>query len=519
MTRLRIRSIVWIAMLFCAALAAAPASAGCGCNKTPPPASYIRPAATYPGGIVTLIHPGLVAGQSYQVDFSSGVQAASASVTANAIARRDLADAVVKPQLAVPLPVLPLGPVAVRVRPAGSSTALMQLSDDQLTVTPAPIAIPQGATQVRFLAYSAAVSRDREVLISLDFTGLTQPRVFRARLQGLPLRFSEGNAVFYNVQGFLMQQLNGAMPGLFSITSSSSTDSDTLSYSRHEFNTYFLQHAENLPHAVDPTDGNWHLDGSRHIDHDHQILHIAGSLPSGYLAPGATPPATLVIDIGTLFQHGLLGASSVQVSNASTVDAYSPGGTAGFGGDVVSNGSVLVKGNGTLVDGDARGATVTVSSSGVVTGTVQQGAPPVSILGVQIPPNLPSMGDVKIAQSSQRIGRGSYRMSSLLVDNGATLYVDNADGPVTLYVEGTATIRNKSRVVVQDPDPEKFAIYVAGTGSVVIDNGGDYYGVVYAPSSKLQVTNHSYLRGSFVGSAVVVDNGAAVHYDRALRGQ
>src|SRR5207247_3327840 len=47
------------------------------------------------------------------------------------------------------------------------------------------------------------------------------------------------------------------------------TDSDALHYSRHEFTTYFLQHMERQPHAVDSTDGNWHLDGSRHVDHNH----------------------------------------------------------------------------------------------------------------------------------------------------------------------------------------------------------------------------------------------------------
>ena len=40
---------------------------------------------------------------------------------------------------------------------------------------------------------------------------------------------------------------------------------------------------------VDPDDGNWHLDGSPHIDHDHLIVAIAATLPDGSLpTPGAS---------------------------------------------------------------------------------------------------------------------------------------------------------------------------------------------------------------------------------------
>jgi hypothetical protein len=495
------------------------AHAGCGCQKAPPAASYLRPAATYPGMPVTLIHPGLQAGKSYIVTFSSGVQSASAAVTGTAVSRRDLADGVTKPQLAVNLPALPLGPAAVSVKPSGGKTPLMQLSDDQLTVTPAPVAIPQGATQLRLLNYRAAVSRDRDVYLALDFTGVNQARVFRARLEGVPLRFAATDALFYNVQGFLMQRLDSSMPGLFTIASGSSTVSDALTYSRHEFNTYFLQHAENLSHAVDPADGNWHLDGSRHIDHDRQILQLGAMLPTGSLAPGATAPATLVIDIQTLFHQGLFGTLSLSMNNASTVDSYHASGAYGFGGDVASNGVVSVS-NASRVDGNARGAIVSAWNGGAISGSVQQGAMPIAMLPVAMPSGLTSQGDVKVSNSaSRRFAVGSYRLKSLLVENTSTLYIDNASGPVTLYVEQGVTVKNSSRVVVQDPDPEKFAIYAAGGGSVLIDNGGAFYGVIYAPSASVTLSNAGDLHGSFVGRDVWIDNGAAVHYDRALRGE
>src|SRR6184192_4125716 len=90
----------------------------------------------------------------------------------------------------------------------------------------------------------------------------------------------------------------------------SGSESDTLRYSRHEFSTYFLQHQERQPHAVDPTDGNWHMDGSRHVDHNHLILAIAGRVNGAAPAAGATPPFDLVTSTYSLFYRGLVGASS-----------------------------------------------------------------------------------------------------------------------------------------------------------------------------------------------------------------
>src|SRR5439155_5956796 len=86
------------------------------------------------------------------------------------------------------------------------------------------------------------------------------------------------------------------IPGMFVFPTDDDANSDELHYSRHEFVTYFLQHAERMPHQVDAADGNWHVDGSRHVDHDHLILEIAGRLRDGSTPrPGATPAFTLAV--------------------------------------------------------------------------------------------------------------------------------------------------------------------------------------------------------------------------------
>jgi hypothetical protein len=54
---------------------------------------------------------------------------------------------------------------------------------------------------------------------------------------------------------------------------------------------------------LDPTDPMWHLDGSRHIDHDNLVIAIHSQLKNGsYPAPGATKSFNL--DITTALDNG-----------------------------------------------------------------------------------------------------------------------------------------------------------------------------------------------------------------------
>src|SRR5262249_40638638 len=154
-------------------------------------------------------------------------------------------------------------------------------------------------------------------------TGMREPLVFEAEMDGYPLRYTARDVVFMNTQGFLMQLLESpsgqGIPGMFVNPSATpSTSSDTLHYSRHEFRTYFLDHYERTAHSVDAT-GNWHADGTRHVDHDHLIVAIIGRLNDGTLPkPGATPPFTIRMRAYSLFHHGLTASTSVSLGPLAT---------------------------------------------------------------------------------------------------------------------------------------------------------------------------------------------------------
>jgi hypothetical protein len=297
-------------------LAPSAAEAGCGCAKAPPPPAAVRPAFTYAGAPVTIFGDALVPGASYRVIFASGVAPATAAVDAAAVVRRDLADGVKKPQLVVPLPNLPLGPVRIEVSDAAGNL-MLALGDDAFTAVPMPVLVPEDFGGV-LEQQRAAVGRDGTTYLSLDLSGLLAARTIDISGQGLPLRFGTEDVLIYNTQGFLMQTLTTPIPGLvtFATTDRKGVNSDVIRYFRHEFETYYLEHGERNVHPVDPSDASWHQDGTPHIDHDHLVVAIDGTLNGAVPAPGATD--SFRVQIKVLSEDASSSTSPKTMSGSST---------------------------------------------------------------------------------------------------------------------------------------------------------------------------------------------------------
>ena len=445
------------------------------------------------------------------------------------MSRRDLADKVSKRQIVVPLPILPLGPTSVVVTDAAGAE-VAYVDDASFTVASEPVALPADYGTWRVANLQAAVGRDGTTYLSLDLSAVQRPMVFEAQAVGLPLRFTGADIVFHNVQGFLMQRLVGngeeqnPIPGMFVFPESATeaaTDSDILHYSRHEFSTYFLQHQERRPHAVDGADGNWHLDGTPHVDHDHLIVAITGRNNDGSLpTPGESAPFDLVLQAYSLFSQGIVGVSEVKMSKSSRCDAYDwTTGTNGRGGDVFSNGRIELKDTATI-DGDAIASKISRDGQAKITGQTIVLKTPTTFMEVKVPPLVEDLGTINLTASSGIImGPGSFKVKDLKVTDGGTLFVDNSAGPVTVYVTGQVSISDTAAVVAADPEPENFAIYVASNGNVSLSGGRTrFFGVVYAPRSTLQISGKGELVGAFVGQKIDVSDRAQIHYDKRLRG-
>lgn len=499
-----------------------PSQAGCGCEKPPPSASSARPTATYGGMPVTLFGSGITTGQLYNVTFTAMNGTVTTVSSVPAVSKRDLADGVYKAQLIVNVPSsLPLGPVGITVKRAGQTAILLSIPDAAFTVAPQPLSVPTQVGEFHYQNFKFAVSRAGVAYLSLNLNAVTLPMVFQAQAKGYPLRFSSDDIVFYNTQGFLMQLLNQNMPGLGSTVSSSGSDSDTLHYSRHEFNSFYLQHDEKQAHSMDPTDANWHLDGSRHIDHDHLVLAITGTVNGNVLAPGATPAFELVFKTFSLFHHGLVGASSISMSNTAATDSYNSNtGLSGTDGDLRSNGLLNLT-NVALVNGDATAASFSITNGSVITGTKTTTSQALNFMPIFVPKEIQNLGDIVRTNGATYtlVGPASYKVGKIDLSNGARLLIDNMAGPVTLYVTQYAKTANTAQITTTDPNPENFALYMVNGGDVELTNAGTFYGVVYGPQSRIKFTNGGQFNGAFVGNRVELDNSAQVHYDTALRGE
>jgi len=316
-------------------LAARPASAACGCEKPPPVAAAVRPSFAFPardlfgpcdltrGGCVALFGDALVEGRAYGVDFTHG-NGHHRRVDVVARRARDLADGAWRAQLWVPVPPKsPLGPAAIEVQDGGGAVVL-RIPDTDFTVIAPPVVVPEAGGVVAVDKYRGAVGRDGTLYVALDVSGML-PRVdFIAKGYALALRYDKDSMVLYNTQGVLMEALDSAVrdedlnndgdstdpgegdwngnglldnPDISAVVSESGGDTDAFLYNRHPFETYDAQHQPGAPHALDPSDPNWHVDGTRHTDNFHFVAAIGGaSLHGGALTPGATDPFTLVLD-------------------------------------------------------------------------------------------------------------------------------------------------------------------------------------------------------------------------------
>jgi hypothetical protein len=282
------------------ALRALPVDAGCGCNKPPPPAASIRPAFASPGDTVTVFSDDkdFKVGAKMTVVFASG--AAAVNVPARVIAKRDLADGQVKPQVVVNAPALPPGPTRVLVKKDPKDRdkdALVAVTSGEFTMLQAPVALAEGDGETIAACYRAAVGADNTVYLPVDISNIAQHMIFSGLGMSYPLLFGASDIAIYNTQGFLMQLLGPAQAGIFAIDDpTGAPNSLELTYDRHEFLTYRDQHAHVGGMGLDPSDPAWHSDGTRHVDHDHLVIAIHGVVENqGPPPPGATPAFDLHI--------------------------------------------------------------------------------------------------------------------------------------------------------------------------------------------------------------------------------
>jgi len=282
-----------LALAAFALLAPRPADAGCGCDKPPPPRAAIRPFVGYVDQQVTLFDERLTPGRRYDVLFESSETGMSDWSRGRAASRRDLADGERRVQLRVAVAAVSLGPCRISVWRDGEM--VFALEDDAFTVAASPVSLHDFSEGIRRDGYRTGVGRDGTMYVPVDVTQVDAATTFVGETIGFPLRFGAEDVSMYNDQGFLMQVLQPGNTQLFRIAGGDLQRGDQLSYWRHEFATYKQEHRRRDARAVEG-ETDWHVDGTYHVDHDHIVVAIRGTMPNGLPpTPGATPAFSLSI--------------------------------------------------------------------------------------------------------------------------------------------------------------------------------------------------------------------------------
>jgi len=94
-----------------------------------------------------------------------------------------------------------------------------------------------------------------------------------------------------------------------------------------------------------------------------------------------------------------------------------------------------------------------------------------------------------------------------------------ADATLILYLDGNFDLRNLTKVNDVLKDPKRCLVIGTGNGQqFIIEQNVNFYGVIYAPTATITLSNNVDFKGAIVGRTVVMNNNATLQYDESLAG-
>lgn len=227
--------------------------------------------------------------------------------------------------------------------------------------------------------------------------------------------------------------------------------------------------------------------------------------------------------------YGVIGLNSITMSGNTTSSYWSDGsGSTANAGNIASNGNISLAG-GSVINGNARGATVT---GGTVTGTT--GPLPVKLAfpngdagtyatvndNSKIPGWALSGTNLIVAKNKNLpLPGGNYYFNNFSMATGSML---TFSGPATIYCYGNFTMSGqtytaanlpKNLTVVMCPGPTGLP-----PGNVNIQAGAALYANIYAPQSNVTISGQGTIYGSVLGLTVNMNGGGRINYDLTLKG-
>jgi choice-of-anchor A domain-containing protein len=249
-----------------------------------------------------------------------------------------------------------------------------------------------------------------------------------------------------------------------------------------------------------------------------------------------------------LFEYALFGDHYVHLKSGGTVTSYNddPGdknlqvGTNSILADSLDmKSAAIVNGDAVIGVGGDPGVVINDTAGGIKGNTYimpkEHEMPPITV--PESLASLPSSGIInnnktisssakydKIDLSNSKIitikGKVSlYIVGDMTLGNSAELRISDAnDASLILFVGGNIEIKNGGVINNLTEDAKKLQIYgLDSCQSLVLKNGGDFYGAIYAPNADVVMMNSGDMFGSVVAKSVDQRNSSTFHYDVSLR--
>jgi hypothetical protein len=157
---------------------------------------------------------------------------------------------------------------------------------------------------------------------------------------------------------------------------------------------------------------------------------------------------------------------------------------------------------------------ITTSGNSQISGSQSAASAQRVLESVKVPPALINSGNLRVNGNQVRtLAGGTYLFESINISGNGRV---NFTGPVKIYVTRDFSISGNG-IGTSGNLPPNLLIYVKGTyASTFVSGNGDFYGAIYAPDTRINVTGNGQIFGSLVGDNFAISGNAKIHYDEAL---
>jgi hypothetical protein len=208
------------------------------------------------------------------------------------------------------------------------------------------------------------------------------------------------------------------------------------------------------------------------------------------------------ISCGALADAVVANSGGVILNAQTVVDSYQSALGAYGGSNVGSDAVVQAAGSITNHAAAVNGILVPQSAAGLATIPVPTGATKLPF-GSGTPGSL----NINTAGASVTLAPGNYVAANITVSSPGSIKI-SPPGQVNIWVTGTLNLGGS-----ENPNgaPSNLNFFVTSSGFVNVNSGGSLFGLIYAPTSQVNVNSPVF--GSVIGGSVTLNSGAAVHYD------